>query len=301
MDSIQVQLMSGAGAGRRTTYADSPITFGRDVNNTVVVEDEFASRQHGEIRFENDQWVLANLSDNGTRLNRKLIKDKPAVIKSGDTISIGKTPVFNLTVLGGMEAATSEVPEEIDDEQTQAAKKRKLWISIGVYLAVIIALGLFLKFNMGDKKKDVAKIPPMLTDDDIAEEIRGGLVLDESQIKAKQRAIAADKLYPHRHENLKTLYRAHHLYQEALAHSKKSVFDEPQTQLNFQAVRDELIRAVKKKYKSAYTKLGQNDYRSAAREFREIIEFYEDRDSKLIKNVERLLHFTTMESGRAGR
>ena len=274
MEPIQIQLLSGAGTGRRTTYNETPVSFGRDINNTVVVEDEFASRQHGEIRFEQDKWVLANLSPNGTRLNRKLIKDKLAPIKTGDTISIGKTPAFNLTVLGTPDAvAAAEAPVEIDDEQKLTAKKMKLWIGIGLYMLIIVVVGVIVKMNMTERVKPAAKMPPVLTDETIAQEIRSGLTRDESTPKAQQLAIEADKLFPHRKESLKILFNVHFTYQEALAHSKKSEFADPQTQLNFQSARYDLIEAVKRKYKSACSKLRQNDFRSAASEFHEIIDF----------------------------
>jgi pSer/pThr/pTyr-binding forkhead associated (FHA) protein len=308
MDSIQIQLMSGAGAGRRTTYSEPTITFGRDAQCTVVIEDEFASRQHGQICFEQDQWVLKNLSANGTRLNRKQVKDKPIAIKSGDTVSIGKTKVFNITLLADAAPLeeTGEAGElaqiETDAEEKRiAARRMKLWIGIGVYAAAMLGLFVFLKFNSMGTGPAVVQMPPQLSAEQIAADIRTELVRVESTSKAQQSRGAAEMLFPHRNEGLKMLFQIHEYYREALAYSKKSQFDNPTTDINFRTVRRALIKAVIKKYDHAYNKLGQNDYRNAAIEFAEIIEFYRDDESRLRKNVERLMYYTTTERKKRGR
>ena len=297
--------MSGAGAGRRTTYSEPPITFGRDAQCTIVIEDEFASRQHGEIRFEQDKWILKNFSSNGTRLNRKQVKDKPIAIKSGDTISIGKTKVFNVTVIADADTAGAGAEStqiETDAEENRiAARRMKLWIGIGVYMVAMLGLFIFLKVNSSGPNTKVTPMPSQLTADEIASDIRAELVRTESPSEAQTAREAAESLFPHRNESLKMLFKVHENFREALAYSKKSQFENPTTDIDFRTAQSELIEAVTKKYNHAYTKLGQNDYRNAAIEFSQIIEFYMDDESRLINNVEKLLHYIIIERRKQGR
>jgi hypothetical protein len=72
---------------------DAVTTIGRDVNNAVVVEDQFASAEHAVLTFRGRTWYIEDLaSTNGTYVNGSRI-DGLAPIGFGDEIQIGQVRV----------------------------------------------------------------------------------------------------------------------------------------------------------------------------------------------------------------
>jgi hypothetical protein len=72
---------------------DAVTTLGRDVNNTIVVEDPFASAEHAVLTFRGRAWYVEDLaSTNGTYVNGSRI-DGLAPIGFGDEIQIGQVRV----------------------------------------------------------------------------------------------------------------------------------------------------------------------------------------------------------------
>lgn len=69
------------------------IRLGRQLENDVVFHEEFVSRFHAEIRFEDGQYVLYdNGSTGGTFVNGK--KADRCVLNSGDLISIASIQIM---------------------------------------------------------------------------------------------------------------------------------------------------------------------------------------------------------------
>jgi FHA domain-containing protein len=69
---------------------DAVATLGRDVNNTIVVDDGFASTEHAVLSFRGRAWYLEDLdSTNGTYLNGAPI-DGLASAAFGDEIQVGR-------------------------------------------------------------------------------------------------------------------------------------------------------------------------------------------------------------------
>ncbi|MFD7896362.1 FHA domain-containing protein [Streptomyces sp. NPDC059743] len=81
-------------AGRRFTVGDSPITFGRKQDNSVVIASGSASRFHAEVLREDDGYVLHDRgSSNGTLVNGERVTSRR--LRPGDVITIGdETFVF---------------------------------------------------------------------------------------------------------------------------------------------------------------------------------------------------------------
>ena len=73
-------------------------TIGRATENVVVVDDAFASNEHARISRVGSQWWLEDLnSRNGTLLNEAPL-ESPAVVTSGDQITVGRT-TFELELM----------------------------------------------------------------------------------------------------------------------------------------------------------------------------------------------------------
>jgi hypothetical protein len=75
--------------GSRIQIALDPITIGRHPDCDVVLNDQEVSRQHAEVRRQDDGFVLVDLdSMNGTKLNGTGVKPSRP-LEDGDTITIG--------------------------------------------------------------------------------------------------------------------------------------------------------------------------------------------------------------------
>lgn len=74
-----------------TTIALGPInSLGRNVNNTIYVEDDFASANHAMLTFRGRSWFIEDQgSTNGTYVNGHRI-DRPVALSFGDELMIGR-------------------------------------------------------------------------------------------------------------------------------------------------------------------------------------------------------------------
>ena len=69
---------------------DAVTTLGRDLTNTVVVDDPFASSEHAILTFRGRVWYVEDRgSTNGTYVNGALA-DGPTVMGFGDQLQIGE-------------------------------------------------------------------------------------------------------------------------------------------------------------------------------------------------------------------
>ena len=100
----EAQLASRSGIGRLsvldspaneppegTTVALGPInSIGRNVNNTIFVEDDFVSATHAMLTFRGRSWFVEDQgSTNGTYVNGHRI-DRPVALSFGDELTIGR-------------------------------------------------------------------------------------------------------------------------------------------------------------------------------------------------------------------
>lgn len=100
----QAQLASQAGLGRLTvlespedvppvgrTISLGPInSIGRNVNNTIFVEDDFVSANHAMLTFRGRSWFVEDQgSTNGTYVNGHRI-DRAVALSFGDELTIGR-------------------------------------------------------------------------------------------------------------------------------------------------------------------------------------------------------------------
>ncbi len=69
---------------------DAVTTIGRDVNNSIAVDDPFASSEHGVLTFRGRAWYVEDLaSTNGTYVNGIPV-DGIAEIGFGDELQVGE-------------------------------------------------------------------------------------------------------------------------------------------------------------------------------------------------------------------
>jgi len=101
---FKVTVLSGAEQGRSFEFDRIEVTFGRTMENDVVLADPGISRQHLSIRNKGGAFILRDMgSSNGTMLNGKKVQEE--VLKPGDVIVMGGAKVRFDGGSGGAESA----------------------------------------------------------------------------------------------------------------------------------------------------------------------------------------------------
>lgn len=301
--SLDIEFLTGPGAGRRMSLAGPLITFGRDADNTLMLTGSAVSRKHGELRLDNGQWTLVNLSANGTTLNRKTVTAKPVVLKSQDVVGVGGEALFRVVLpvnaADQTEAGAKPAATPADEARRVMARKTRLWIGLAAYMLlmlVVIAVALTSR-SQEAKRVEFAK---ELTAPQIEAEICKEIKLPPDEFKATTRLKEATELFERHRDDLAVLYQAHRAFQESLAYAGKKEFDGV-TQLNFLAARSKLVSAITDTYQKAYARLGSGDYSEAGELFQQITEIFLDRSSALYQNAERNHLLATKEALRLKR
>jgi len=175
--AARAHLESTAGPEKGQTFRIAPgtTTLGRDPACEVALSESAISRQHCRIERRGDQWVLKNLSDNGTRLNRKSIDE--AVLSDGDDIRVGaktrlrfvvETVAVSPTGRPQFRRRTAEeeaAPEAEAEEPPSLFRRRKgLFIGLAIYLAVIVLLAAVLTLR-GTSVGGSVEIPVLAMED----------------------------------------------------------------------------------------------------------------------------------------
>jgi tetratricopeptide (TPR) repeat protein len=150
-----LECIAGPEKGQTLRVAPNVTMIGRDPSCDVVLSETAISRQHCRIDRRADHWVLANLSANGTLLNKKAVDE--AALPDGSEIRLGaKTrlrfvvesvplsstgrPQFRRRTGAPDEAAAEEgQPEEVQEGKPSLFNRRKsVFIGLGIYLGVML-------------------------------------------------------------------------------------------------------------------------------------------------------------------
>ena len=88
---VVVASPSGEPAAGSAFALDAITSLGRDVNNSIVLEDDFVSSNHAALTYRGRAWYVEDLgSTNGTYLDRERVS-QPMPVALGVPIRIGKT------------------------------------------------------------------------------------------------------------------------------------------------------------------------------------------------------------------
>lgn len=286
MALLQVLLLSGPQQGKRLELSGEEFVFGRQTDCDIPISGEFVSREHGMIALVDDQWVLQNGSPNGTQVNRKKVGRKGFKLVSQDIVQVSGEDVFQVII---PEIAATAAPEQelVDPVKAKADKRNRVWIYISIYLTVasvlFIALGTL-------KKSDDATIekPRELTKSEIEAIIRTpAKVSAPDPLAAAEFLKQAEELYNRQDASYSGTYRVYHAYQMALAHEKKSYFDEGMHQLRFDQIQKQLIDEVTNRYNEAFERLRSREYKEAETRFRKLNDYFPDTTTDLFENCEK--------------
>lgn len=87
---VVVASPSGEPAAGAVFALDAITTLGRDVNNAIVIDDEFVSASHAALTYRGRAWYVEDLgSTNGTFVNGSQI-DGLSPVAFGDEIQVGQ-------------------------------------------------------------------------------------------------------------------------------------------------------------------------------------------------------------------
>ena len=87
---VVVASPGGEPAAGTSIRLDAITTLGRDVNNALVVDDDFVSSEHAVLTFRGRTWYVEDLnSTNGTFVNGSPV-DGVAPLGYGDEIQLGQ-------------------------------------------------------------------------------------------------------------------------------------------------------------------------------------------------------------------
>ena len=291
--SIQIHVLSGPGAGSRLSFAQGPIFCGRENSNQVILAGPVVSRKHCEIVEIDGRWFVNNLSPNGLRVAGKKVGSKPVPLDDGTVVGVGDLDLFRVHPSS---SPTVPLPtdegstQEQTDEQAQPVARKprtRLWVGIGVYMVILLALFIYLS-TLGENKKTEAPQPPELTRQQIESELRKPARRSSQGIDerlAQQSLEEARALGARPEARADGLYRTYRAYRDSLAAAGKDSFDTGSDQTKYEDVRDRLIEVLDKKYRNAYLTLRSQDFKSAVEEFRVVMDMYPDADSAVFKNA----------------
>src|SRR6516162_3345144 len=90
MANITIQVLEGFERGKIFAELVTPVTIGREEDNTIQLNDERVSRFHVKIQEDAGNLILTDLeSTNGTRINGHPVQMR--VLQFGDQLSIGRS------------------------------------------------------------------------------------------------------------------------------------------------------------------------------------------------------------------
>src|SRR5512135_1594526 len=112
---FQFVMRSGPTPGATFPLEGDQLVIGRDAVSGVAINDAEVSRKHARLTFQGGKYVLEDLgSTNGTFVNGQRLAG-PAVLKSGDVVSLGEQIVLMY------EALSTDVGETVISARKVAA------------------------------------------------------------------------------------------------------------------------------------------------------------------------------------
>src|SRR5512141_2555797 len=103
---FQLVMRSGPTPGATFSLEGDQLIIGRDTSSNIAINDAEISRKHARLTFQGGKYVIEDLgSTNGTFVNGQRLAS-PAVLKSGDVVSLGEQIVLMYEALAGDPGAT---------------------------------------------------------------------------------------------------------------------------------------------------------------------------------------------------
>lgn len=289
---IELHILAGKNAGRRLVLDQQAITLGRDAHCDITIDLPYISREHAQLRYDEAGWVLANQSANGTWLNGKKVTKKPRPLTDASIVTIGDEHVLEIvslsppSVAASAAAATASPASSSEDASDQAStapapgtgltKRAKLWIGIGAYMVLMLAVIVFFSTldQSASSDNDTLAVPEF-TAAAIASEIRQPPRQQLADERTMRKALVeAGELFALRETDPLTRYRAYESYRVAQSYAPDLKLPDSLDARRYQVLEQELIDDVTKRYQEAYNLLHARQYDAAAKAFEKLLERY---------------------------
>ena len=306
MSLLEITITAGSTAGQRVRINRSPAPFGRDEDNALVIDLATVSRVHGELRFEENRWVVANLSPNGTVLNRKPLGKRARPLKDADQIVVGDQPVMVVALREDDDTPVVDEPQMIGAAPAEARKagmnpRTRLWLTIAGFWVLIFTLAFIFVGLDSPEDENSSESIAVLTDRQIEDAIRSPLPKQEAiPSLAIRKFDQAESFYRMIDADPRNEFRAYFNYKEALSYAYGSNFTDsrddwggkPSEELNFANKRmleleTRLTDDLQRLYADAYGKLRDRRNGEAYRAFGDVMEAYANSQSPIYRNAER--------------
>ena len=142
---------SGPLRGQRWVLSETDLSIGRDSDCDIVVADSTVSRKHAIITKRDSDWIIEDMSKNGTYVNDKVVRGS-IKLNDGDFVSIATS--VQIAFVG----SDATVPLDINDSQERRmeldVQSRRVWCAGNELLPLLsrpqYRLLVLLYGNIGD-------------------------------------------------------------------------------------------------------------------------------------------------------
>ncbi|MDK1031788.1 MAG: FHA domain-containing protein [Planctomycetia bacterium] len=273
------------------------LVIGRHSSCDVVMSETPISRQHARIEKRGDRWLLINLSQNGTRLNEKYVKQAP--LSEGDVIQIGarttlKVVAEEAAVAGAVKStarrrkglkelrAEEEAPPEPEEAPRDTIfKRRKLLIGLGVYFGIMVIVFIAV-INLVSPDSSETAIEG-LTVKKIEKIIGHKSRLARNPFMAEEMLQNGLKLYNQRTRNDDNLYKAVRAMQDSLAYDGRTFFKESEHRKIYQTAVKKLVERIWDTYCEGIWAEQADRKKEAAVHFRRLQSLVSDTDNRIYR------------------
>lgn len=286
MNPLQIHILAGPQAGARLQLNQSPVTFGRAADCTLILDLPVVSRLHGELQVDEDgQWILVNHSTNGTRVGRKKATKKPVALTDGVAINIGDTEVFRVHLTP---ASAKNQADQLGDDSAEQPKqpaagagnkdRSKLWIGLGVWFAICVGAMIFFATLSGNDDNTNGSTAGFYYPGKEIEDMQG----DEAGVVAIRRLLAEPPTYQDPNAARYTthldranqaldlgptgLYDAYQQYQSAISYAsdRQQPLNNPNDVRRYDKLLDDLAQIIYARYIYAYRAYHNNRFQEAS-------------------------------------
>jgi hypothetical protein len=134
-------VLTGPLSGQRVTVEKAPMTFGRDADCTVRLDDEEVARKHAVLEHRADGLVIRDLgSMNRILVNKREVRESK--LKHGDVFELGLTRfLVQVHVQAEVEPAPAEAP-------SPEFERRSPWKAVAFTVLVILGVAAFYVFTL---------------------------------------------------------------------------------------------------------------------------------------------------------
>jgi len=297
MSRIALTIQAGPNTGQRLVFQQSPITFGRQSDRDIVIDLAAVSREHGEIRKQDEHWLVINQSPNGTKVGRKKVGSKGKFLNDGHAIYVGGLKLIHVDLLpvdsGGLEEPQDHVDEERNAEAAVATSsimkgRGRVFMGIGIFWAFLLGLVIFLTMTSPGDNDD--ENLTRLTEQEIRAVVEAPLDRQSSDerrmnhsLGEAQRYFALSKTQP------QALYEAYVHYRLAQSYAPEGKLADPIDQVRAREVSNQLADRVVELYETAIQNQRSGRYADAEKSWRELVDLFEDTESPIFENAQKHL------------